>query len=146
VLEPGQKAPIFEAKDHQGNTVRLEDYRGKHLVLWFYPKADTPGCTAEGCGFRDQIWKFEDKDARILGISFDTEDDNRVFAEKFDFNFPLLCDTSREVGLLYGACDSKDAQCANRISYLIDRDGKIVKAYPMVDAARHPDEVLCDIA
>lgn len=82
---------------------------------------------------------------QILGISFDTVEENAAFAKKFDFNFPLLCDTSRSVGLAYGACDSADAQYAKRISYLIDGEGKIVKAYPNVDAAKHPEEVLGDL-
>ena len=77
-----------------------------------------------------------------MGISFDSVDDNRAFAEKFDFDFPLLCDTSRAIGLAYGACDDKDAGYAKRISYLIGPDGHVLKAYPDVDAARHPDEVL----
>jgi peroxiredoxin Q/BCP len=80
-----------------------------------------------------------------LGISFDTVEENRAFAEKFDFPFPLLCDTSRSVGLAYGACDDAGAQYADRISYLIGPDGKIVKAYATVDAAKHPEEVLQDL-
>ena len=80
-----------------------------------------------------------------MGISFDTVDDNAAFAKKFDFNFPLLCDTDRAVGLAYGACDKADAQYAKRISYLIDGDGRVVKAYPNVDAANHPEEVLKDL-
>lgn len=80
-----------------------------------------------------------------MGISFDTVEDNRAFAEKFEFNFPLLCDTTRSVGLAYGACDSADAEYANRISYWIGPDGTVQKAYPNVDAARHPEEVLTDI-
>jgi len=81
----------------------------------------------------------------ILGISFDSVDDNRAFAEKFDFNFPLLCDTSRSVGMAYGACEAEDAHYAKRISYWIGTDGTVRKAYPDVDAARHPDEILGDI-
>jgi peroxiredoxin Q/BCP len=77
-----------------------------------------------------------------MGISFDTEADNRAFAEKFQFNFPLLCDTTREIGLAYGACDTRDAAYAKRVSYVIGTDGKIVGVYPKVDAARHPEEVL----
>lgn len=80
-----------------------------------------------------------------MGISFDTADENRAFAEKFDFNFPLLCDTTRSIGLAYGACDDATAQYANRISYWIGVDGTIKKTYPKVDAARHPEEVLGDI-
>jgi peroxiredoxin Q/BCP len=79
---------------------------------------------------------------QILGISFDTPEENEAFAKKFDFDFPLLCDTSREVGLLYGACDRRDASHAKRISYVIDPEGRVAAAYPKVDAARHPEEVL----
>jgi peroxiredoxin Q/BCP len=86
--------------------------------------------------------KFEAKNAKILGISFDTEKENRAFAEKQGFEFPLLCDTTREIGLAYGACDSKDAKTPKRISYVIGPDGNIVLAYPKVDAAKHPEEVL----
>ena len=99
----------------------------------------------EGRGFRDKLQQYADHDVQILGISFDTAEENRAFAEKFDFNFPLLCDTSREVGLLYGACDSRDAKHAKRISFWIGTDGRVRKAYPKVDAARHPDEILADL-
>jgi peroxiredoxin Q/BCP len=80
-----------------------------------------------------------------LGISFDTVEENRAFAEKFDFPFPLLCDTSRSIGLAYGACADTGAQYANRISYLIGPNGKIVKAYEKVDPSKHPEEVLQDL-
>jgi peroxiredoxin Q/BCP len=96
----------------------------------------------EGRGFRDKLQLFEQKNTAILGISFDDESANRAFAEKFDFNFPLLCDTSREVGLLYGACETKDDAYAKRISYVIGPDGVIREVYPKVDAAHHPEEVL----
>ena len=82
---------------------------------------------------------------RILGISFDTVEENRAFAAKFGFNFPLLCDTSREVGLAYGACDTNGARSAKRISYWIDANGVVKKAYPKVDAASQPEQILADI-
>ena len=85
------------------------------------------------------------KGVQILGISFDTADDNAAFARKFSFNFPLLCDTTRVVGLAYGACDDAGARTAKRISYLIGPDGKVKKAYPKVNAAAHPEEVLKDV-
>jgi thioredoxin-dependent peroxiredoxin len=145
MLEPGTPAPDFEVQDHTGKTRRLSDFRGKNVVLWFYPKADTPGWTAEGCGFRDRIKQYEDKGVQILGASFDTVPANAAFAKKFDFNFPLLCDIERKIGLAYGAADVASAPTARRISYLIGPDGKIRKAYPKVNAAAHPEEVLKDL-
>jgi thioredoxin-dependent peroxiredoxin len=82
---------------------------------------------------------------QILGVSFDTVEDNAAFARKFQFNFPLLCDTDRKIGMAYGACDSPDAATARRISYVIGPDGKVVKAYPKVSAAAHPDQILADL-
>jgi peroxiredoxin Q/BCP len=82
---------------------------------------------------------------QILGISFDSVEKNAAFARKFQFNFPLLCDTTRSIGMAYGACDAPDAATARRISYLIGPDGKILKAYPKVSAAAHPDEILADL-
>ena len=82
---------------------------------------------------------------QVLGISFDTVEANAAFAKKFDFNFPLLCDTRRAVGLAYGACEKRDAAAAKRISYLIDAEGKIEKAYPKVDPTKHPEEALRDL-
>lgn len=145
MLEAGAEAPDFEVRDHTGQLVTLSQYRGKSVVLWFYPKADTPGCTAEGCGFRDRIKLYADKGVQVLGISFDTPPDQAVFAQKFGFNFPLLSDTTREVGLAYGAADDAAAQYAKRISYLIDPQGRVKKAYPKVNAAAHPEEILADL-
>ena len=94
MLEKGTKAPSFSVKDHNGNTVSLTDCAGKKIVLWFYPKADTPGCTIEGKGFRDDYEKFTEKNTAILGVSLDNETDNKAFAEKFNFPYPLLCDVN----------------------------------------------------
>jgi thioredoxin-dependent peroxiredoxin len=99
----------------------------------------------EGCGFRDRIAQYEAKNVQILGASFDTVEANAAFAKKFDFNFPLLCDTERKIGIAYGAADDPKASTARRISYLIGPDGKIRKAYPKVNAAAHPEEVLKDL-
>jgi peroxiredoxin Q/BCP len=145
MLEPGSAAPDFEVQDHTGTTRRLADYRGRTVVLWFYPRADTPGCTAEGCGFRDRIKQYEEKGVQILGASFDKPAENAAFAQKFGFNFPLLSDTDRKLGIAYGAADDASAGSARRISYLIGPDGKIKKAYPKVNAAAHPEEILKDL-
>ncbi|MBL8150423.1 MAG: peroxiredoxin [Blastocatellia bacterium] len=142
LLAVGEQAPNFLVKDNFGNDVQLTDFHGKTVVLWFYPKADTPGCTREGCGFRDKMPEFSHKQAQILGVSFDTVEENSAFAEKFSFNFPLLCDTQRQIGLAYGACDSKDAANAKRISYVINPEGKISHVYEKVDTTVHADQVL----
>ena len=110
MLQPGTDAPEFSVNDHNGNTVQLKDCRGKKIVLWFYPKADTPGCTMEGQGFRDDFKKFEEKDIQIFGVSLDNENDNKAFAEKFSFPYPLLCDINREIALGYHAEKSKEDQ------------------------------------
>lgn len=141
MLKVGDKAPDFATHDHRGRPVTLQDFHGKTVVLWFYPKADTPGCTAEGCSFRDLSADFATKNAVILGVSFDNAADNAAFAEKFHFTFPLLCDTSRAMGMAYGACDDVKASTAKRIAAVIDPQGKVKQYYPKVDARTFPTEV-----
>ena len=145
MLKPGDMAPDFIVQDHTGRTHRLGEYRGKTVVLWFYPKADTPGCTAEGCGFRDQNAQYQQKNAVILGISVDSAKDNKAFAEKFGFNFPLLCDTDRKVGIAYGACDDASASTARRVAVIIGPDGIVQRYYPKVDARAFPQQALEEI-
>ncbi|RKH42860.1 peroxiredoxin [Corallococcus llansteffanensis] len=142
MLKQGDVAPEFTVKDHTGKTHRLSDYRGKNVVLWFYPKADTPGCTAEGCSFRDHKAQYEQKGTVILGISFDTPEENQAFAKKFDFNFPLLCDVDRTVGLAYGAADDAKAANARRVGVVIGPDGKVKEWHAKVDARAFPQEAL----
>ncbi|HYB99450.1 MAG TPA: peroxiredoxin [Candidatus Limnocylindrales bacterium] len=142
MLEPGTAAPEFSVKAHDGTTVALSALRGKKIVLWFFPKADTPGCTIEGNSFRDRYDQFTARGARILGCSFDDAADNKAFAEKFGYPFPLLCDTTRTVGLAYGACDSASARNARRITYVIDEHGRIAHALPKVDPTTHIAQVL----
>ena len=139
MLNEGTPAPDFTIKDHTGKEIRLSDYRGKKVLLWFYPKADTPGCTIEGTSLRDRHKEFEDRNVQILGISFDKVDDNCAFADKFSFPYPLLCDPEAKVGAMYGAGDSG---FASRISYLIDEKGIIQAALPNVDPKTHADEIL----
>src|SRR5690349_14121281 len=103
MIERGQEAPDFEVSDHQDKKVKLSDYRGKRVLLWLYPEADTPGCTKEGCGFRDYKAELDKKGVQILGISFDAPAKNAAFVEKYHFCFPLLSDVDRKVGLAYGA-------------------------------------------
>lgn len=145
MLNVGDIAPDFTVRAHTGEDITLSDLRGRTIVLWFYPKADTPGCTAEGCGFRDRIDQYKDKNVEIFGVSFDTEEENRAFAEKFNFPYKLLCDTDRKIGLAYGACDAASAQYAKRITYVIDPQGRISQAIAQVNAREHPEELLAKI-
>jgi len=137
MLQPGTDAPEFSVRDHNGNTVSLKDSKGKKVVLWFYPKADTPGCTMEGQGFRDDFKSFEEKNVQIFGVSLDNVADNKAFAEKFSFPYPLLCDVKREIALSYHAVKSVDEQYAARISYVIGEDGKILESIESVDTKTH---------
>ena len=141
MLQPGTDAPDFSVNDHNGNTINLKDYRGKKVVIWFYPKADTPGCTMEGQGFRDDIKSFEDKNIQIFGVSLDNEADNKAFAEKFSFPYPLLCDVSREIALEYQAVKSAEDNYAARIPYVIGEDGKILESIESVDTKTHSKDL-----
>jgi len=145
MLKDHDNAPDFSVSDQDGNTRSLKDFKDQNIVLWWYPKADTPGWTLEGKGFRDRIQDFKDKNAVVLGVSCDSPEDNAAFKEKFDFPFDLLCDVTREMSVAYGAADSPEAQNPKRISYLISCDGKISKAYATVKPAEHPAEVLSDL-
>ncbi len=145
MLKKGDPAPAFTAQDHTGNTVSAQSLRGKMIVLWFFPKADTPGCTAEGCSFRDLSSDYQKKNAVIYGVSFDHQQDNAAFVAKYHFTFPLLCDTDRAMGLAYGACDDNKATHARRIGVVIDAKGVIVRYEPKVDAKSWPAELLATL-
>ena len=141
MLQPGADAPEFLVNDHNGHKINSKDFLGKKIVLWFYPKADTPGCTMEGQGFRDDFKKFQQKDIQIFGVSLDNENDNKAFAEKFSFPYPLLCDVDREIALSYQAVSSKEDQYAARISYVIGEDGKILESIENVDTKNHSNDL-----
>jgi thioredoxin-dependent peroxiredoxin len=145
MLKVGDPAPDFTASAHDGAQLSLGGLRGKKVLLWFYPEADTPGCSLEGRGFRDHQEYFDDHGIRILGISFDPIDRNAAFARKFDFKFPLLSDLERKIALAYGACSDAKTQYAERISFLIDEQGKIARIYDCVDPRDHPAKVLAEI-
>ena len=145
MLKVGDAAPDFTATSHDGRQVSLSDLRGKKVLLWFYPAADTPGCSLEGRGFRDHQEYYDDNGIQIVGISCDDPDRNAVFALKYDFKFTLLCDVDRVVAIAYGACPDAKAQHAERISFLIDEQGKIARIYDRVDPRDHPARVLADI-
>ena len=141
MLKIGTKAPDFSVRDHNGNTVSLENFAGKKVVLWFYPKADTPGCTIEGKGFRDDYEKFNEKNTVILGASLDNGSDNKAFAEKFNFPYPLLCDVDREIALAYNAVKGLEDEYASRITYVIDEGGIIIEAISEVDTSKHSGDL-----
>jgi len=141
MLSVGTEAPHFSVKDHNGNTVSLKDFRGRKVVLWFYPRADTPGCTMEGQGFRDEHKVFEEKAIAVLGISLDSEADNKAFAEKFSLPYPLLCDVDRRIALAYGAIKTPEDEHAARITYVIDENGKIAEAISKVNTETHASDL-----
>lgn len=141
MIATGTPAPDFTVNDHNGNSVSLKDFKGKKVILWFYPKADTPGCTMEGKGFRDDYKTFADKNAVILGVSLDGEEDNKAFAEKFNFPYPLLCDVNREIAVAYQAVKSKEDKYASRITYVIDESGIVAEAIDHVDTGTHSKDL-----
>ena len=142
MLKVGDQAPDFTARTHRGDEVSLKDYRGKTVVLWFYPKADTPGCTAQGCGLRDHFADFEQQGVAVIGVSVDTASDNAAFRQKHNLPFPLLCDVDRAMAIAYGAADDASAATARRIAVLIDGEGKVVHAWPRVDPRTFAESAL----
>lgn len=145
MLKENDIAPAFSVPNQDGHTITLDNFRGKNIVLWWYPKADTPGWTVEGKGFRDRSQDFLDKNVIILGISCDSPTDQLAFKDKFDFPFDLLSDGDRTVSVAYGAIDSVESEYPSRISYLIGPDGRVKKAYASVKPAEHPAEILADL-
>jgi len=101
-IEPGKKAPAFTLKADDGTKVRLSELQGKPVVLYFYPKDDTPGCTTESCSFRDHLGEIESKNAVVLGVSLDDQESHQKFINKYSLNFPLLCDTEARAAKAYG--------------------------------------------
>lgn len=145
-LEPGQNAPDFELPDQQGKTRRLADWRGKWLVLYFYPKNDTPGCTEEACTFRDDWLQLQAQGAEVVGISVDTSASHAAFAQKYKLPFPLLSDAKGDVADRYGALsDWLVIKLAKRYTYIVSPDGRIAKVYRSVDTARHSAEIQADL-
>jgi len=146
MLEPGMPFPAWKLQDHTGATVSSKDLAGKTYLLWYYPKAMTPGCTKEGCTLRDNFDAFKKSGIEILGISFDGPKDNAEFVAKEKFPFRLLSDTDKSLAVQVGAADSKSRMWARRISYLVGPDGNVLKAYEDVTPTNHAAEVLADYA
>jgi peroxiredoxin Q/BCP len=141
MLKENITAPDFSLPDENNTLHALSDYAGEWVLLYFYPKDDTPGCTKEACTFRDNLPNFEKLNVRVLGISADSPQSHVAFKDKYDLNFTLLSDTKKEVIKMYDA----GGAFTRRISYLIDPKGIIKKAYSKVVPAEHPEQVLNDI-
>ncbi len=143
-----QKAPQFTLPDQDGVNHTLKDYQGKWVILYFYPKDDTPGCTTEACAFRDAFEDFQKHDVVVLGISLDSIDSHKDFAQKHQLNFPILADTDAEVSKVYGAWALKlfnDKPGVKRETFLINPDGIIVKHYENVDPVVHAKDIMQDL-
>jgi peroxiredoxin Q/BCP len=147
MLEAGQKAPAFSLKDQDGKTVKLSDFKGQQVVLYFYPKDNTPGCTQEACDFRDEASALKKAGAVVLGVSTDSEASHQKFIQKYALNFPLLVDADHAVAEKYGAWGEKQMygktfQGLIRSTFLIGGDGKLKQVWPKVKVAGHVKEVL----
>ncbi len=141
-LAVGTDAPAFTVKDTNGNTVSLADYKGKTVVLYFYPKDDTPGCTKQACSFRDASNEYQNKDVVVLGVSADDEASHQAFTQKYNLNFPLLADTNKT---LIAAYDVDGGGYAKRVTYVIDGNGKIVHVDANVNTSNHASDVLASL-
>lgn len=146
-LKVGQKAPEFTLADDAGQKVKLSDFKGKKVVLYFYPKDDTPGCTKEACNFRDGFAEIKKRGAIVLGVSADSVDSHKKFKNKFELNFPLLADPDKKMIESYGVWKEKSMygrkyMGIERTTFVIDPQGKISHIFPKVKVAEHYDEVL----
>lgn len=145
-LAEGNPAPEFALDDQAGKKHKLADYRGRWLVLYFYPKDDTPGCTREACEFRDDHLRYGKLDTDIVGISIDNSDSHATFAKKYSLPFPLLADPGGKVSSQYGSYFSfGPLKYAKRHTFIIDPAGNIAKFYRSVKPATHSDQVLADL-
>lgn len=150
MLKIHQKAPTFSLQDQDGTIHILEQYLGKKVLIYFYPKDDTPGCTTEACNFRDNYASLSEAGLVVLGVSKDNVKSHKKFAEKYDLPFPLLADEDTAVCQAYGVWGMKkfmgrEYMGISRMSFLIDEEGKIAKIYEKVKAAEHGEEVKGDI-
>jgi thioredoxin-dependent peroxiredoxin len=147
MLNEGENAPDFTTKNQNGETVKLAGLRGQKVVLYFYPKDDTPGCTKEACSLRDSFDVFKEKNIKVLGVSTDDEKSHQKFISKYNLPFDLLADTEKTLVNDYGVWGEKNMYGKkyfgiNRTTFLIDEDGKIVKIFKKVKVDEHAREVL----
>ena len=147
MIDVGRKAPAFSLKDQDGKAHKLSDYAGKPLVVYFYPKDDTPGCTKETCEFRDRLPQLKNAQAAVVGVSILDEKSKAKFAQKYDVNFPLLADADHAVAEKFGVWQEKSRYGRTymgiaRTTYLIDKDGKVARRWDNVKVDGHADEVM----
>jgi len=143
----GQKAPSFSGKDQNGNPISSADYAGKKLVLYFYPKDDTPGCTAQACNLRDHLPELQEAGYQVLGVSTDDEKSHQKFIKKFNLNFPLLADTDHSVVEAFGVWKEKSMYGKTymgtvRTTFLIDENGVIERIIGKVDTGKHSEQII----
>lgn len=146
-LQEGEQVPSFTSKDQDGNPVSLSDYKGKKLVVFFYPKANTPGCTAEACNLRDNFKKLQEEGYELLGVSADGEKQQKNFKEKYDFPFPLLADEDKEVINAFGVWGpkkfmGKEYDGIHRTTFVIDENGKVERVIEKVKTKDHAAQIL----
>jgi len=149
-IEPGKKAPAFTLTADDGKKIKLSDLKGKPVVLYFYPKDDTPGCTREACAFRDRSKELKKLGAVVLGVSADDVASHEKFRDKYELNFPLLADTDHKVAEKYGAWREKNmygkkSMGIQRSTYLIDAEGKVAQVWKRVQVDGHDEKVLAAI-
>jgi peroxiredoxin Q/BCP len=145
-VNTGQTAPNFNLQDQNGEWHTLDNYKGKWVVLFFYPKDQTPGCTTEACNFRDNIFEFDKLNAQILGVSLDDVESHQAFSEKYSLPYPILADVNKECATEYGVLGKfMMMTIAKRESFLINPEGSIVKHYKKVNPDTHTKEVIGDL-
>ena len=147
MLKEGDQAPDFAARDTDGNEVKLADLRGRKVVLYFYPKDDTPGCTKQACSIRDSYSEFQERGIKVLGVSLDDAASHRKFTDKYELPFTLLADTEHQLADAYGVYGEKQFMGkkymgVDRKTFLIDEQGRIRKVFDKVNVDEHADEVL----
>ena len=147
LLQVGDIAPEFSSKDQDGKEVRLSDYKGKKVILYFYPKDDTPGCTTQACNLRDNYEALQSKGYQVLGVSVDNEKSHVKFIKKFNLPFPLLADTEHAIVEAYGVWVEKSMYGRTymgtaRTTFVINADGVIQEIFQKIDTANHTDQIL----
>ena len=150
MISVGDKAPQINLKDPDGKTVKLSDFKGKKVVLYFYPRDLTPGCTKEACGFQADSKKIQLKNAVVIGVSTDDEKSHQRFREKYDLTFPLLCDTDHKLAEAYGVWAEKNmygkkSMGVKRTTFIIDENGRVAHIFNKVNVAEHSKDVIATL-
>lgn len=146
-INEGEKAPQFEGKDQDGNMIKLSDYNGKKVILFFYPKDNTPGCTKEACNLRDNYQELKNEGFEIIGVSADDESKHKKFIDKYDLPFPLIADTEKELIQTFGVWGEKKFMGKtydgiHRTTFVIDESGSVIKRFDKVKTADHTAQIL----